>query len=240
MLLAIVVITVSVIWPGLPYYTYTVNEWKMTFVKANHFAFRVSVCAQSCPALCNPMDCRPPGSSFHGIFQARILEWVAMPSSKDLPHPGIELASSVPPALAGRLFYHWATWEAHAFKNGGIQMKIGCLQSTSIKRVLRLSFLCFFKWHYVMLLNHTFQCTPSWLNSNMSITFDQTLNVKARLLAAHQKRQGNRSQICAQVKQRKACFCLSQNVSEGTIKWEQKKSSLTRPDEVERQEESNF
>ena len=34
--------------------------------------------AQSCLTLCDPMDCRPPGSSVHGIFQARILEWVAM------------------------------------------------------------------------------------------------------------------------------------------------------------------
>ena len=68
MLLAIVIITISVIWPGLPYYTYSVNEWKMTFGKANHLAFRVSVHAQSCPTLCNPMDCSPPGSSFHGIF----------------------------------------------------------------------------------------------------------------------------------------------------------------------------
>ena len=33
---------------------------------------------QSCLTLCDPMDCRPPGSSVHGIFQARILEWVAM------------------------------------------------------------------------------------------------------------------------------------------------------------------
>jgi len=32
--------------------------------------------AQSCPTLCNPMDCSPPGSSVHGIFQARILEWL--------------------------------------------------------------------------------------------------------------------------------------------------------------------
>ena len=87
--------------------------------------------------------------------------WSGLPClpHRDLPHPGIELASSVPPALAGKLFYHWATWEAHAFNNGGIQMKTGCLQSTSIKWVLRLSFLCFFKWHYVMLLNHTSQCT---------------------------------------------------------------------------------
>ena len=37
---------------------------------------------QSCPILCNPMDCNPPGSSVHGIFQARILEWSAMPSSR--------------------------------------------------------------------------------------------------------------------------------------------------------------
>ena len=34
--------------------------------------------AQSCPTLCNPMDCSPPGSSVHEIFQARILEWVAI------------------------------------------------------------------------------------------------------------------------------------------------------------------
>ena len=37
---------------------------------------------QSCPALCNPMDCSPPGSSVHGLTQARILEWVVRPSSR--------------------------------------------------------------------------------------------------------------------------------------------------------------
>ena len=42
-----------------------------------------SVCSltPSCPALCNPVDCSPPGSSVHGISQARILEWVVTPSS---------------------------------------------------------------------------------------------------------------------------------------------------------------
>ena len=45
-----------------------------------HLRVSVSVCvsvAQSCPTLCNPEDCSPPGSSVHGILQARILEWVA-------------------------------------------------------------------------------------------------------------------------------------------------------------------
>ena len=37
---------------------------------------------QSCPTLCDPIDCSPPGSSVHGILQAGILEWVAMPSSR--------------------------------------------------------------------------------------------------------------------------------------------------------------
>ena len=34
--------------------------------------------AQSCPTLSDPMDCSPPGSSMHGIFQARVLEWGAI------------------------------------------------------------------------------------------------------------------------------------------------------------------
>ena len=36
--------------------------------------------AQLCPALWDPMNCSPPGSSIHGIFQARVLEWVPFPS----------------------------------------------------------------------------------------------------------------------------------------------------------------
>ena len=52
--------------------------------------------AQSCPTLCDPIDCSPPTSTVHGIFQARILEWIASSFSRgssrlrDLPNPGIE------------------------------------------------------------------------------------------------------------------------------------------------------
>ena len=42
---------------------------------------------QSCPTLCNPTDCSPPGSTVHGIFQARMLEWVAISFTSDSsPH----------------------------------------------------------------------------------------------------------------------------------------------------------
>ena len=57
--------------------------------------------AQSCPTLCNPMDCSPPSSSVHGIFQAKILEWLPFPSPENLPDPGIEPTS---PALTGGFF----------------------------------------------------------------------------------------------------------------------------------------
>ena len=46
------------------------------------------------------MDCSLPGSSVQGLFQARILEWVEISFSRHLPHPGIEPASPVSPALA--------------------------------------------------------------------------------------------------------------------------------------------
>ena len=45
--------------------------------------------AKSCPTLCDPMDCSLLGSSVHGIPRKRILEWVAIPFSRDLPDPEI-------------------------------------------------------------------------------------------------------------------------------------------------------
>ena len=57
--------------------------------------------AQLCLTLCHPMDCSPPGSSVHGIFQASILEWEAISYSPgDLSDPGIETVSLASPALA--------------------------------------------------------------------------------------------------------------------------------------------
>ena len=58
--------------------------------------------AQSCPTLRDPMDCSPPGSSVHGTFQARALEWGAIAFSA--------------PTLSGGLFTTNATLEAHTMK----------------------------------------------------------------------------------------------------------------------------
>ena len=67
------------------------NVWSL-----NTLVLCLRLVAQLCPALCNPMDCSPPGFSVHGILQARILEWLAFPFSSGSSKPGIELRS---PAL---------------------------------------------------------------------------------------------------------------------------------------------
>ena len=54
--------------------------------------------AQLCPVFSKHMDCSPPGSSVHGILQARILEWVAVPFSRDLPDPGVKPGCPALPA----------------------------------------------------------------------------------------------------------------------------------------------
>ena len=64
--------------------------------------------AQSCPTLCDPVDCSLPGSSVHGILQARILEWVAISFSRGSSRPRNTQVS----CIADRGFILWATREA--------------------------------------------------------------------------------------------------------------------------------
>ena len=61
---------------------------------------------QSCPTLCNPMDCSPAGSSVHGILQARILEWVAISFSRGSSQPRDRTRIS---CIEGRCFNLWPT-----------------------------------------------------------------------------------------------------------------------------------
>ena len=71
------------------------------------------VCAcsviKSCPAFCDPMDCSLPGSSVHGICQARTLEWVAISSTRGSSQPrDLTRVSSI----GRQILYHWTSWEA--------------------------------------------------------------------------------------------------------------------------------
>ena len=66
---------------------------------------------QSCLTLCKPMACSLPGSSVHGILQARILEWVATPSSRASSWPRDQTRIFCGSCAAGGFFSHWAIRE---------------------------------------------------------------------------------------------------------------------------------
>ena len=78
-----------------------------------HSTPRVSLCMyteslQLCPTLCDPMDCSLPGSSVRVILQARIPEWVAMPSFRGSSQPRDRTQFSSVSCIASRFFIHWA------------------------------------------------------------------------------------------------------------------------------------
>ena len=70
---------------------------------------RMCMRAQSCPTFCDSTDCSPPGAFVHGIFQARILVWVAISFSRGSSQPRDRTWVS---CTAGRFFTDWATREA--------------------------------------------------------------------------------------------------------------------------------
>ena len=94
---------------GIYYFWYLYKDRKIS--ENMHYMLEVKVfVTQSCPTLCNPVDCGPPDSSVHRIFQARIMEWVAIlfcrgsSQSRDQTH--------ISCIAGGFLFTIWATREA--------------------------------------------------------------------------------------------------------------------------------
>ena len=85
-------------------YRRQVNIWKDAHIMC-HYCCLV---AKLCLTLCDPMDCSPPVSSVHGIPQARILGWVAMPSSRVSFQPRDWTHFS---CIGRQILYHWATRE---------------------------------------------------------------------------------------------------------------------------------
>ena len=100
-------------WSGLPFpspFPY------FTFVQMkSHCLYLVLCCLQSCLTFCDPMDCNPPGSSVHEIFQARILEWVTISSSRESSQPRDQKQASCISCIGRQTLHHCTTWEALCF-----------------------------------------------------------------------------------------------------------------------------
>ena len=86
---------------------------------------------QSYPTLCNPIDCKLPGSSVYGISQARILEWVAISPSRG----SSQLRNQTAPALAGGFFTTCDTWRLWLFVTyNKWKMWLDCKEKKSCKK----------------------------------------------------------------------------------------------------------
>ena len=88
----------------------SVEQWIISPVVLRWLQVKCSEVAELCPTLWDPMDYSLPGSSVHGIFQARVLEWVATAFSKrsSRPRDGTQVSR-----ILGRHFTVWATKEAN-------------------------------------------------------------------------------------------------------------------------------
>ena len=86
---------------------------------------------QSCPTLCDPLNCSLPGSSILGILQARIPEWAAMPSSRGSSQPRDGTHISYVSFIGRWILYHWAIREAPSYLVGSKRSsKYECLNPT--------------------------------------------------------------------------------------------------------------
>ena len=119
--------------------TYTIGEVKWSAV------------AQSCPTLCNPMDCTLPDSSVHGIFQAIVLEWIAISfsSRSSRPRDGTQVSR-----IVDRRFTVWATKEEVEFL--GQACNCVCMTSNWCK-----IFSNIVKLIYILQKWKSIQCSPS-------------------------------------------------------------------------------
>ena len=93
--------------PGLSSLSHTEYFYRLYILYM--VVFCCAVCAQSCPALCNPMDYSSPGSFVHGIFQARIPEWVAISFSRWSSQTRDRTHVSYISCIGRQILYQWAT-----------------------------------------------------------------------------------------------------------------------------------
>ena len=97
-------------WSDLACMHYKYNHRLKPVLEAFHHPGGGGLVTKSCPTLCGPVDCSPPGSSVHGILQARILEWAAISFFRGTSPPRDRTQVS---CTAGRFLTNWATREPY-------------------------------------------------------------------------------------------------------------------------------
>ena len=123
-----------------PFYTFSYLLHFMTmlaFSKISQLVFPLCLYAESCPTLCGPMDCGLSGSSVHGIFKARLLEWVAISYSRGSSWPKDQTLVSCISYISRQILYYWC------HQGSPLNSLIFCITSFSVYTSLsKLCVLC--------------------------------------------------------------------------------------------------
>ena len=109
----------KIVTPAFSWFPFVWNTFFYPLLPFIYYHESESEVTQSCPTLCDPVDHSPPGSSTHGILQARTLEWVAISFSRWSSQPRDQSQVS---RIAGRGFNLWATREAHPLPYSAIKL----------------------------------------------------------------------------------------------------------------------
>ena len=135
--------------------------------------------AQSCPALCNPLDCSLPGPSVHGILQARILEWVAIVFSRgsSQPRDGTRISyigrwmlchwatrETLPPVCLNSLLIHLLVIKMRLIWTSMYKFLHGNKCSFLLSICLGVELLVYMVSLYVSLFEGLSDCFPKWLH----------------------------------------------------------------------------
>ena len=135
-------------------------------------------CAQLWPTLCDPMDCSPTGINVHGIFQARILEWVAIPFSRESSPPRDQTEVA---CITGGFFTNWAIREALMHQT----VVKSTLEGTKLNGLLYLRSLS----NYNMLLCSAFlQEVMKFTDFLRHLTSKNTLYTQSNFVVLHSTR----------------------------------------------------
>ena len=133
----------------------------------------VCLVTQSCPTLSNPADCSPPGSSVHGILQAGILEWVAMPPSRGSPLPKDgttcllhEQAGSLPLAPPGKTS-NWLLLDQFDYMKG--------IDNIFREPFLRCLLFCYTEYNTYLSYCYSDYKTPTWSLFFLRFTLTQII-----------------------------------------------------------------
>ena len=121
----------------------------------------------SCPTFCYPMNCILPGSSVHGIFQTRILEWVVMASPRGYFWPRDRTLVSYVSCTGRRFLYRWSHVGSHVSHSTEITVfliKGSRRMQAELRKGKRF-------WWLILCINLTGPCSDIWLNIILGMSF---------------------------------------------------------------------